>query len=171
MEPGSTVKPFTMLAALESGKFEPETVINTSPGYLKVAYKTFVDHRDYGPLDLAGILTKSSQVGTTKIALALDPDTTRELFERMGFGEGIGSGFPGETAGNLPAHRKWDLVTQATFAFGYGLSASSLQLARAYSILANNGARREISMTATESLPGSDSSSRRRSWLKVFVEC
>ena len=153
MEPGSTVKPFTMLAALESGKFEPETVINTSPGYLKVAYKTFVDHRDYGPLDMAGILTKSSQVGTTKIALALDPDTTRELFERMGFGEGIGSGFPAETAGNLPAHRKWDLVTQATFAFGHGLSASSLQLARAYSILANNGARREISMTATESLP------------------
>jgi cell division protein FtsI (penicillin-binding protein 3) len=153
MEPGSTVKPFTMLAALESGKFKPETVINTSPGYLKVSYKTFVDHRDYGVLDMAGILTKSSQVGTTKIALELNPDTTRELFERMGFGEGIGSGFPAETAGNLPAYRKWDPVTQATFAFGYGLSASSLQLARAYSILANNGARQEVSMTAIESAP------------------
>ncbi len=131
MEPGSTVKPFTMLAALESGKFEPETVINTSPGYLKVSYKTFVDYRDYGHLDMAGILTKSSQVGTTKIALELDPNSTRELFERMGFGEVIGSGFPAETAGNLPAHRKWDQVTQAAFAFGHGLSASSLQLARA----------------------------------------
>ncbi|MGB0450209.1 MAG: peptidoglycan D,D-transpeptidase FtsI family protein, partial [Porticoccaceae bacterium] len=118
MEPGSTVKPFTMLAALESGKFEPESVINTSPGYLKVSYKTFVDYRDYGQLDMAGILTKSSQVGTTKIALELNPDTTRELFERMGFGEVIGSGFPAETAGNLPAYRKWDPVTQATFAFG-----------------------------------------------------
>ncbi len=155
MEPGSTVKPFTMLAALESGKFKPETVINTSPGYLKVDYKTFVDHRDYGTLDMAGILTKSSQVGTTKIALDLNPDTTRELYERMGFGEGIGSGFPAETAGNLPAYRKWDSVTQATFAFGYGLSASSLQLARAYSILANDGARQEVSMTAIESAPES----------------
>ena len=153
MEPGSTVKPFTMLAALESGKFEPGTEINTSPGYLKVSYKTFVDERDYGTLDMAGILTKSSQVGTTKIALELNPETTRELFERMGFGEGIGSGFPAETAGNLPAHRKWDPVTQATFAFGYGLSTSSLQLARAYSILANNGARHEISLTALDSTP------------------
>lgn len=153
MEPGSTVKPFTMLAALESGKFEPGTEINTSPGYLKVSYKTFVDERDYGTLDMAGILTKSSQVGTTKIALELNPETTRELFERMGFGEGIGSGFPAETAGNLPAHRKWDPVTQATFAFGYGLSTSSLQLARAYSILANNGARHEISLTALDATP------------------
>jgi cell division protein FtsI (penicillin-binding protein 3) len=153
MEPGSTVKPFTMLAALESGKFEPESVINTSPGYLKVSYKTFVDYRDYGQLDMAGILTKSSQVGTTKIALELDPNSTRELFERMGFGEVIGSGFPAETAGNLPAHRKWDQITQATFAFGHGLSASSLQLARAYSVLANNGARQEVSMTAIESAP------------------
>ena len=153
MEPGSTVKPFTMLAALESGKFEPETEINTSPGYLKVSHKTFVDERDYGILDMAGILTKSSQVGTTKIALELNPETTRELFERMGFGEGIGTGFPAETAGNLPAHRRWDPITQATFAFGYGLSTSSLQLARAYAILANNGARHEISLTALETEP------------------
>ena len=153
MEPGSTIKPFTILAALESGKFKPETVIDTSPGYLKVAYKTFVDQRDYGSLDLTGILNKSSQVGTTKLALALNPDTTRELFERMGFGEGIGSGFPGETSGNLPGYRKWDPVTQATFAFGYGLSASSLQLARAYSILANNGLRHEITMVATDRPP------------------
>jgi len=71
----------------------------------------------------------------------------------MGFGEGIGSGFPGETSGNLPGYRKWDPVTQATFAFGYGLSASSLQLARAYSILANNGLRHEITMVATDRPP------------------
>ena len=112
MEPGSTVKPFTLLAALESGKFKPESVINTSPGRIKVSYKTFVDPHDYGRLDLAGILTKSSQVGTTKLALQLNPDTTRELFERMGFGESIGSGFPGETSGSLPSYRKWDPVTQ-----------------------------------------------------------
>ena len=155
MEPGSTVKPFTLLAALESGKFEPKTVIDTSPGYLKVTYKTFVDTKNYGALDLAGILTKSSQVGTTKLALELDPDSTRGLFERVGFGEGLGSGFPGETAGNLPGYRKWDPVTQATFAFGYGFSASALQMARAYAVLANNGERREVSLVAIDEAPDS----------------
>lgn len=155
MEPGSTVKPFTLLAALESGKFKPESVINTSPGRIKVSYKTFVDPHDYGRLDLAGILTKSNQVGTTKLALQLNPDTTRELFERMGFGESIGSGFPGETSGSLPSYRKWDPVTQSTFSFGYGISASALQLARAYSILASNGFRKEVSMVALDDAPES----------------
>ena len=151
MEPGSTVKPFTILAALESGKFSSESLIDTSPGYLKVDYKTFVDPSNYGELDLSGVLTKSSQVGTTKVALALNPELTRELFQRVGFGEVVGSGFPGETLGNLPAYRKWDPVTQATFAFGYGLSVSSLQLARAYAVLANDGVRREVSLVALES--------------------
>jgi cell division protein FtsI (penicillin-binding protein 3) len=155
MEPGSTVKPFTMMAALESGKFSPESLINTSPGYLKVDYKTFVDPVNYGELSLAGVLAKSSQVGTTKIALELDPEFTRELFQRVGFGEVIGSGFPGETLGNLPAYRKWDQVTQATFAFGYGLSVSSLQLARAYAVLANDGVRRDVSLVALDSEPAS----------------
>jgi cell division protein FtsI (penicillin-binding protein 3) len=153
MEPGSTVKPFTLLAALESGKFEPKTQIDTSPGYLKVNYKTFVDPKNYGVLDLAGILTKSSQVGTTKLALELDPDATRDLYERVGFGEPVGSGFPGETLGNLPGYRKWDPVTQATFAFGYGLSVSSLQMARAYAVLANDGLRREVSLLAIDETP------------------
>jgi cell division protein FtsI (penicillin-binding protein 3) len=153
MEPGSTVKPFTLLAALESGKFAADTKIDTSPGYLKVTYKTFVDPKNYGVLDLAGILTKSSQVGTTKVALALDANSTRGLFERVGFGEPIGSGFPGEIIGELPGHRTWDPVTQATFAFGYGLSASSLQMARAYSVLANDGLRREISLVALDEPP------------------
>jgi cell division protein FtsI (penicillin-binding protein 3) len=153
LEPGSTMKPFTLLAALQSGKFKPDTKIQTSPGYIKVASKTFLDTKDYGDLDLAGILTKSSQVGTTKLALQMDPQATRGLFERVGFGEGMGSGFPGETAGNLPAYQTWDPVTQATFAFGYGLSASSLQMARAYAVLANNGLRREVSLLAVDEVP------------------
>ena len=155
MEPGSTVKPFTILAALESGKFSSDSIISTSPGYLKVDYKTFVDPFNYGELKLEDVLSKSSQVGTTKVALALDPDSTRELFQRVGFGEVVGSGFPGETLGSLPAYRKWDPVTQATFAFGYGLSVSSLQLARAYAVLANDGIRREISLVALDSEPES----------------
>jgi cell division protein FtsI (penicillin-binding protein 3) len=155
MEPGSTVKPFTILAALESGKFSADSVISTSPGYLKVDYKTFVDPSNYGDLKLADVLSRSSQVGTTKVALALDPDSTRELFQRVGFGEAVGSGFPGEALGRLPAYQKWDPVTQATFAFGYGLSVSSLQLARAYAVLANDGVRREVSLVALESEPES----------------
>ena len=155
MEPGSTVKPFTILAALESGKFSSDSIISTSPGYLKVDYKTFVDPSNYGELKLEDVLSKSSQVGTTKVALALDPNSTRELFQRVGFGEVVGSGFPGETLGSLPAYRKWDPVTQATFAFGYGLSVSSLQLARAYAVLANDGIRREISLVALDSEPES----------------
>lgn len=151
MEPGSTVKPFTVLAALESGQFSAQSRIDTNPGYLKVDYKTFVDPSNYGELNLAEVLTKSSQVGTTKVALALDPESTRDLFQRVGFGEVMGTGFPGETLGSLPTYRKWHPVTQATFAFGYGLSVSSLQLARAYAVLANDGLRKEISMVALNS--------------------
>jgi cell division protein FtsI (penicillin-binding protein 3) len=156
MEPGSTVKPFTILAALESGLFELDSMIETSPGYLKVDYKTFVDPVDYGQLNLAGVLKKSSQVGTTKLALAMDPEFTRNLFQRVGFGEVVGSGFPGETMGRLPAYQKWDPVTQATFAFGYGLNVSPLQLARAYMVLANNGMRKEVSLVALESAPAGE---------------
>ena len=153
MEPGSTVKPFAILAALESGKFHSNTTIDTHPGYLKVDYKVFEDENNYGLLDLSGIIAKSSNVGTSKIALELNPNETRELFQRVGFGENLGSGFPGETSGVLPAHRRWDPVTQANFAFGYGLSASSLQLARAYAVLANNGVRKEVSLVAVDAMP------------------
>lgn len=150
IEPGSTVKPFTILAALQSGLFDLDSEVDTSPGYLKVDYKTFVDADDYGRLNLAQILAKSSQVGTTKIALQLDPEKTRQLFEKIGLGESTGSGFPAEAVGNLPAHTTWDAVTQATFAFGYGFNVTSLQLARAYAVLANNGVRREVSLMAND---------------------
>lgn len=153
MEPGSTVKPFAILAALESGKFKSNTTVDTHPGYLKVDYKVFEDEKNYGLLDLSGIIAKSSNVGTSKIALQLNPNETRELFQRVGFGENLGSGFPGETSGVLPAHRRWDPVTQANFAFGYGLDTSAIQLARAYSILANNGVSKDVSLVAVDRMP------------------
>jgi len=153
MEPGSTVKPFAILAALESGKFHSNTTIDTHPGYLKVDYKVFEDEKNYGLLDLSGIIAKSSNVGTSKIALQLNPVETRELFERVGFGENLGSGFPGESSGFLPAPRRWDPITQATFSFGYGLTASPLQLAQAYAVLANNGVRKEVSLVAIDEPP------------------
>ena len=146
IEPGSTVKPFTILAALESGEFGVTSKVDTTPGWIKVKNKIFDDPRDFGILNLTEILVKSSQVGTTKIALQLNPYSTHALFQRVGLGESTGSGFPAEATGNLPAHVTWDPVTQATFAFGYGLNVTALQLARAYSVIANNGNRREVSL-------------------------
>ncbi len=146
IEPGSIMKPLTMVAALESGQFRPNTVIDTSPGYFRVGRKTFVDHKNYGQLNLAGILKKSSQVGTTKIAMALEPEAVREVFERVGLGQGPGTGFPGESAGLLPNKQRWRPVERATMAFGYGLAVTPLQLARAYGVLASGGAQTTVSL-------------------------
>ncbi len=150
IEPGSTVKPFTILTALQSGIFNEHSNIDTSPGYIKVDYKTFTDASDYGVLNLTEVLSKSSQVGTIKVALKLDPRLTRGVFEKLGLGQSTGSGFPAEAVGNLPTFHIWDPISQATFAFGYGFSVTSLQLARAYSVLANDGMRREISLIAND---------------------
>ncbi|MAH73249.1 MAG: cell division protein [Porticoccaceae bacterium] len=150
IEPGSTVKPFTILTALQSGIFSKDSNVDTSPGYITVDYKTFTDINDYGVLNLTEILSKSSQVGTIKVALELDPSLTRGVFEKVGLGQSTGSGFPAEAVGNLPTFHNWDPISQATFAFGYGFSVTSLQLARAYSVLANDGIRREISLIADD---------------------
>lgn len=145
-EPGSTMKPLTMLAALESGKYHPGMMIDTSPGYIRVGRKTFRDHSNYGVLPLGGVITKSSQVGTTKIALSLEPGVIRDVFVRAGLGQSLGTGFPGESIGTLPAPRRWSDVARANFAFGYGLSVTPLQLARAYAILAAGGVERPITL-------------------------
>ena len=146
LEPGSLMKPLTIAAALESGKFHAGTVVDTSPGYTQVGRKTFVDLKNYGALDMTAILAKSSQVGTTKVALELEPDHVRDMFQRMGVGESPGTGFPGESPGNLPQYRNWKPVVRANFAFGYGLSATALQLAQAYSVLASDGVRKPVSL-------------------------
>lgn len=153
IEPGSTMKPLTMAAALESGKFTPETVIDTNPGYIYVAGKSYADHNNYGVLDMRGILKKSSQVGTTKISMELDPNDIRALFARVGLGEIPGTGFPGETPGTLPEHRKWRTSERVSLAFGYGISASPLQVARAYSVLANDGVKKPVSLLKVDKPP------------------
>lgn len=153
VEPGSTMKPLTVLAALESGKYVPETIIDTNPGYIRVGRKTFYDHRNYGVIDLTTLLMKSSQVGTTKIALDLEPEHIREMFARVGIGESPGTGFPGETPGSLPDHRRWRPVERANFAFGHGLSASALQIAQAYAVLANDGVKKPVTLLKTETVP------------------
>ena len=156
LEPGSVMKPLTMVAALESGKFHAGTVIETSPGYLRVGRKIFKDHRDYGKLDMGGILAKSSQVGTTKIALQIGPEDIRGVFDRVGLGHSPGTGFPGESAGLLPSKRRWRDVETATLAFGYGMAATPLQLANAYAVLANKGIKKQVSLlkiSAAEGVP------------------
>lgn len=149
-EPGSTMKPFTIAAGLESGLYNPESKINTHPGYIRVGRKRLEDHRNYGVLSLAEILKKSSQVGTTKIALSLDEQDVWRMFQRMGLGRSTGSGFPGESSGMLPNRAKWRAIERATFAFGYGLTVTNLQLAQAYSVLANNGMFQEVSLLKRE---------------------
>ncbi|MBK6288671.1 MAG: serine hydrolase [Gammaproteobacteria bacterium] len=154
-EPGSTVKPFTMMAALESGKYHPDTLIDTTPGYIRVGRKTFRDHHNLGLIPATTIITKSSQVGITKIALSLPQNDIHDVFERAGFGQTVGTGFPGESIGILPNYRKWSDVARANFAFGYGLSVTPLQLARAYAVLANRGQERRVTMLrAAESVAG-----------------
>jgi cell division protein FtsI (penicillin-binding protein 3) len=146
IEPGSTIKPFTVMAALETGRYKPETLIPTSPGYIQVGSKTLKDKHDLGTIDLTTVIQKSSQVGTTKVALDLEPNAVRELLHKSGFGEVTGAGFPGESAGFLPSHAKWQPIERATLAFGMGMSATPLQLAQAYLMIANQGRFNPVSL-------------------------
>lgn len=151
IEPGSTMKPFTMVAALESGRYRPDTPIDTAPGWIHVGRKTYRDHHNYGLLDLTGVLAKSSQVGTTKVSMTLEPERIRDVFDRVGLGQAPGTGFPGENAGSVPSKRKWALSEHAALAFGYGMTATPLQLATAYSVLANGGVRQPVSLLRRDS--------------------
>ena len=140
-EPGSTIKAFTLLAALESGRYRPESIVDTSPGRMTVDDKLIYDPVNYGELSLAMILAKSSQIGTAKIALDLNPDELPTLLQRFGLGELPGIGFPGEASGSVPQRYEWEPIEQATLSYGYGLAVSPVQLASAYAVLGNGGFR------------------------------
>jgi cell division protein FtsI (penicillin-binding protein 3) len=144
-EPGSTMKPFTIAAGLESGIYKPHTPINTSPGYYKVGEHTIRDMRNYGNIDVSTVITKSSNVGASKIALALEPEQYWDALSRFGFGQPTGSAFPGESSGILSPYNTWSDFEMATMSFGYGLSVTPLQLAQAYSVLATGGVMLPIS--------------------------
>jgi len=145
-EPGSTVKPFTIAAALESGIYTSDTVIETSPGWMMVSGNEVKDIFNYGTLTTTGVITKSSNIGSSKIALEIGAEPIRDVLARVGFGEVLGTGFPGERSGVLPNPRNWGRHVTATFSFGYGLSATALQLAQAYSVLADDGIRKPVSL-------------------------
>lgn len=150
-EPGSTVKPFTVGVALETGRYTAESIIDTSPGFVRVDSFTVRDPRNRGPISLGEIIAHSSQVGISKLALDLNEYEVRGLFEKLGFGRDLGSGFPGESAGYLPNHRRWKDIDRATFAYGYGLTVTPVQLAAAYLSIASGGIKREISLLSSDS--------------------
>lgn len=152
-EPGSTVKPFTAAAALESGRYQPDSVINTSPGYLRLNGYTIRDARDYGRLSLSEVVYRSSNVGTSRLAMELTGPVLAEMFSRMGFGQSTSIGFPGERVGVMPFHSNWKNIELATFSYGYGLSVNTLQLAQAYMVLANGGQRYPLSLLALQEPP------------------
>src|SRR5690625_2862670 len=153
MEPGSTVKPMTLVAALESGRYSLDSTVDTSPGHLRVGGKTLLDPVNYGELDLAHVLAKSSQVGISKIALSLQPEDLWEVFSRFGLGQLTDSGFPGEQPGLLLNRPRWQPIEQATLSFGYGLSVTPLQLARAYAVFAAEKQWRPVSMLRVTAPP------------------
>ena len=149
-EPGSTMKPVTIAAALMSGQYDPDSQADTSPGFIKVKRKTIRDHRNYGVLDITGIITKSSNVGVTKLALSLPENSIRDTFYSFGLGQSTGTGFPGESAGILPNYAKWNPINLATMSYGYGIAVTPLQLAQAYNVFASYGLKRPISMLKQE---------------------
>ena len=150
LEPGSTVKPFTITAALESGLFDMSSVIDTNPGYVRVDGQIKRDPINYKEVSLEKIITKSSQVGAIKLGLAMGEAPMLEVLSRVGFGTAIGTGFPGETSGVLPNHSRWSKSDIATLAYGYGFQVTPLQIAQAYMIYANEGIRKPISLLKTE---------------------
>ena len=152
-EPGSTIKPFTVAAALESKKFKPSSIVNTSPGFYRIGKYVVQDVRNNGWIDLSTILSKSSNVGASKLALGIPAKKLNDLHSRMGFGFTTGSGFPGEVGGiiNMPTEKQ--LVERATLSYGYGMSVTPLQLARSYASIANKGVMPAVSFIRIDEPP------------------
>ncbi|MET0683496.1 MAG: penicillin-binding protein 2 [Casimicrobiaceae bacterium] len=138
-EPGSTLKPFTIAAALESGAVRPDTVIQTAPGSLTIGPHTIHDAHPNGALTVEQVIQKSSNVGAAKVALSLPPATMWRMLSETGFGAAPNTGFPGEVGGRLRPAKTWKPIEQATMAYGHGISVNLVQLARAYTVFASDG--------------------------------
>jgi cell division protein FtsI (penicillin-binding protein 3) len=152
-EPGSTMKPFTVAAALDKGAIQVDSKIDTSPGYFRVGAARVRDSKNLGVIDVSTVLSRSSNVGAGKIALGLDKRDLWQAMDRLGFGSTAQTGFPGEAAGQLSDYRRWALIDQATLSFGYGISVTTLQLAQAYAVLANDGVLLPTTLIKRDTLP------------------
>jgi len=144
-EPGSAIKPFFVAAGLLSGRYDPRSIIDTSPGFFKVGVKIFEDEHNYGAIDIATVLAKSSNVGMAHIALGLPPQLIWSTLTALGFGQVTTSGYPGESAGLLPNYSQWRPIGIVTMSHGYGLSVTPLQLAHAYASIGSFGLIRQVS--------------------------
>jgi cell division protein FtsI (penicillin-binding protein 3) len=138
-EPGSTMKPFTVALALEQGLVKPETMIQTAPGRINITGSTISDVHTYGMLSVNEVIQKSSNVGTVKIAMQMEPREMWEMFTELGFGQKPALPFPGVVSGRLRPYKSWRPVEQATMSYGYGVSGSLFQMARAYTVFARDG--------------------------------
>lgn len=152
-EPGSTMKPFTIASALETGQYTPTTIVNTSPGSMKLGWHTIRDTHNYGVLTTTGVIIKSSNVGSAKIALSLPKGTLPTFFRRVGFGQRSAVKFPGESSGLLLSANRLNPSQIGTMAYGYGLNATILQLAQGYAMLANHGVRMPLSLRKLDQPP------------------
>ncbi|WP_372239615.1 peptidoglycan D,D-transpeptidase FtsI family protein [Pseudomonas sp. L-22-4S-12] len=154
-EPGSTVKPLSMSAALQSGRWKPEDIVEVWPGSLQIGRYTIKDvSKTQGrELDLTGILINSSNVGMSKVAFDIGGESIYNMMQQLGLGQDTGLGFPGERVGNLPNHRKWPKAETATLSYGYGLAVTAVQLVHAYAVLANDGRSVPLTMTRADRVP------------------
>lgn len=153
LEPGSVIKPFAVAAAMEAGIASRDMLIDTSPGVLNVSGHAIRDVRNFGELSVEALLTKSSNVGVVQLVLSMDARHLWSMYSRFGFGSVSGTGFPGESAGVLRDYERWRKLEQATLAYGYGLSVTPLQLARAIAAIADGGRLRQPTFIASSSNP------------------
>lgn len=153
LEPGSTLKPLVVAAALESGQYSTNSLVDTGPGFIQVGAKLIEDKRNHGRIDLATLLARSSNVGATKVAMSLEPEQLYDVLTRFGLGKPSASGFPGESAGLLSHYSNWRPISQATLAYGYGLSMTPLQLVQTYAIIGSGGLRRPVSLIRVDEPP------------------
>ncbi|MDP2152945.1 MAG: penicillin-binding protein 2 [Methylotenera sp.] len=152
-EPGSTMKTVTAAAALESGKYRPETLIQTAPGYMSIGSATIHDAHPHGVMTVSEVIQKSSNVGAVKMALSLEPQYLWGVFNLIGFGAKTRIGFPGEVSGKLRDYKTWRPIEQATMSYGHGISVTLLQMARAYTVFANDGELKPVSLLKLKDVP------------------
>ncbi|MGD9598915.1 MAG: peptidoglycan D,D-transpeptidase FtsI family protein [Steroidobacteraceae bacterium] len=153
LEPGSSIKPFVIAAALASGRYNEQSIVDTSPGYIRVGVKPIEDKHNLGRINLATILAKSSNVGMTRVALSLEPEQLWTTLTHLGFGQVTTSGYPGESAGLLPHWSHWRPIGIATMSYGYGLSVTPLQLTHAYATIGDGGLVRPVSFLRVDAVP------------------
>lgn len=167
-EPGSTMKPMAVLSALEFGSYDLDSLINTAPGYMRLGGRVVQDSRNYGELSLTGIIQKSSNMGTSKLALSVPKEHLIDLYYNMGLIGDSGTNLIGESSGLFRERRRWSEFELATLSFGYSIAVTPVQLARMYSVIANGGINRPLSVIKQNQIPEGERVLSRKNALAVL---